>query len=273
MLWAIIPAVLFFFRRKIAEKLAPVLGALDPQKTAVQGHLMTVVFAALYILPFEFVGLGVLKRPAYLTSLWSNVLTLIWSIKSNYGAPPTPSFGAAGFSFSGLKASAQNALQQLAPWLQKAMMGPDFHWLFFVLIFLTAYPTVFAVLIIGRRSLWSVGTYYAKNQPDSRLWKAFSSTWDKLKAREAEVLQYSTLAEILLGIWLVVSWALPTRQILTTFLYWNFLKTRYQVPRSQQAHLQAWQMLGQKVDPIVSKVPILNKPIDLVKGWFQAQQM
>eukprot|EP00435_Cladocopium_sp_Y103_P018496 s2790_g4.t1 len=147
MLWLAIPVGLYFFRERIATTLA----ALPARKTVVQGHLITLVLGLLYILPVEFVGLGVLKRPAYLGSLWCNIFTLLYTLKSNYGAPPLPQMS--GFSMSNWRQTGQAALQQLAPWLQKAMSGVDFHWLFFVLIWIAAYPSVWAVVIIGRRSL------------------------------------------------------------------------------------------------------------------------
>lgn len=100
----------------------------------------------------------------------------------------------------------------------------------------------------------------------------FAATWDKLKARESDVLHYATLAEVLLGIWLVISLLLPTRQILACMLYWNFLRTRYQVTRSKAAHTKAWAQLGEMIAPVTNAIPILNKPIDMAKGWFQASQ-
>eukprot|EP00442_Polarella_glacialis_P011489 CAMPEP_0115138644 /NCGR_PEP_ID=MMETSP0227-20121206/57793_1 /TAXON_ID=89957 /ORGANISM="Polarella glacialis, Strain CCMP 1383" /LENGTH=260 /DNA_ID=CAMNT_0002546311 /DNA_START=103 /DNA_END=885 /DNA_ORIENTATION=+ len=257
------------FRSTISSRLSPLLESVSPQKAAFYGHLMTLVFATIYIIPFEFLGLGVLKRPAYLASLWTNLLTMLWTIKSNYGAPPMPQIS--GYSMTALKQSFQSSAMTLAPWLQKAMNGVDFHFVFFVLIFISAYPSVWALCILGRRSLWSVCSYCSKNTPESRLWKLCAGSWDKLKAREAEVLHYSVLGEILLGMWLVVSIALPSRQFLTTILYWNFLKTRYQVPRSHELHLKVWQQLGAQVDPVFKKVPILQKPLDLAKGWFQPQ--
>lgn len=260
MLWLAIPVGLYFFRERIATTLA----ALPARKTVVQGHLITLVLGLLYILPVEFVGLGVLKRPAYLGSLWCNIFTLLYTLKSNYGAPPLPQIS--GFSMSNWRQTGQ------------AMSGVDFHWLFFVLIWIAAYPSVWAVVIIGRRSLWSVGSYCSnENLPEtaswreSRPWKAFAPTWAKLKQREAEVLHYSTLAEILLGIWLVVSILMPWRQILTCILYWNFLRQRYQVPRSHEAHLKAWRQIGAKAQPLLQAAPFLQKPLDMAKGWFQPQ--
>ncbi|CAE7448520.1 unnamed protein product, partial [Symbiodinium pilosum] len=286
MLWLALPVALYFLRGRLAGTLAPLLQSLDPQKTAFRGHLLTLVLGLVYILPLEFVGLRAVKRPVYLSSLWCNILTLLWTLKSNYGTPPMPAVGnvVSNFRQHG-QAAIQMMIQPLVPWLTKAMNGADFHWLFFVLIWMAAYPTVWVILIIGRRSLWSVGTYCTKNLPENRIWKAFAGTWGKLKEREAEeefesagfpllqqVLQASTVAEIVLGFWIIVSLLFPWRQFLIVILYWNFLRQRYQAPRSHEAHLKAWRQLGVKVAPLLQAAPFLNKPIDMAKGWFAPQQ-
>eukprot|EP00913_Durusdinium_trenchii_P017125 g16105.t1 len=149
MYWLLIPGVLYFFRDRIASTLA----SLPARKTVVQGHLLTFILGSLYILPVELVGLSAFKRPLYMASLWCNLLTLLYTIKVNYGAPPLPQM--TGFSMSNWKQMGQAALQTLAPWVQKAMSGVDFQWLFFVLIWIAAYPSVWAILLIGRRSLWT----------------------------------------------------------------------------------------------------------------------
>lgn len=265
MWWLAALAGAFYFRGKIAAVLGPMLPDLPPQKTVFFGHLLVLIGSVLYILPLEFVGLQAVKAMAFRFSIWSTVLTLMLTIKTNYGLPPMPQ----NMSFSNFKEVAATTLQ---PWLQKAMMeGVDFHFLFFALIFLTAYPSVWALLILGRRSLWSVCSYASKNMAGNKLWLMFSPTWDKLKKRESEIQLYSAIAEITLGVWLAVSVLLPTRQLIATFLYWSFLRTRYQVPRSHGIHLQAWRRLEQQVSPVLKALPILNKPIDMAKAWFQPQ--
>lgn len=218
-----------------------------------------------YIFPLELVGLGRFKKAAYSMSIWSVVMTAMYVINMNYGFPEVPG----GINMSNWR----NVIaQHLQPWLQKVMtQSTDFHILFFGMIFLNAYPSVAVLLILGRRSLWSCCTYCAKNTPESRIWLMIKPSWDKLKSMEQDVLLYSALAEIILGVWLIASLFLPQRQILTTILYWNFLKTRYQVPRSQPMHLKAWMLLGAQVEPLLSKVPILQKPIGYAKDWFRPQ--
>mmetsp|Transcript_3892 Transcript_3892/g.7868 ORF Transcript_3892/g.7868 Transcript_3892/m.7868 type:complete len:278 (-) Transcript_3892:110-943(-) len=271
MWWLAVAAGLLMFRGKIAQRLGPMLPDLPPQKTVFYGHLAMVVSAFAYVLPIEFVGLGVVKRMAYLTSMWSVVGTSVLTIKANCGGPPIPE----NMSFSNIKQIISNFQQTLLPamqpWLQKVMQGNDFVFLFLALIFLTAYPSVVALAILARHRLWAVCTYCSKNLPEHRLWLKFAPYWGVLKAKEPEVLRSSALGEILLGFWLVVNLAMPTRQIMATILYWNYLRLRYQFQRSHELHLQAWRTLGQKAAPLLKALPVLQKPVDMAKGWFQPQ--
>lgn len=253
-------------RGKIAARVGPVVSA-NPEKSVFYGHLITLFAAVIYVVPFEFMGLGWLKKPAYMLSLWSSVLTSIFAIGSNSGAPTMPQ----NLSLSNWKQGMAEAQQSMAPWLQQVMQGTDFPFLFFTLIFLAAYPSVIVLGILGRRSAMFCGTYCEKSLPDNRLFKMFSSHWAKLKANKEEVVLYAALAEILLGFWLVVSIALPTRQILVALLYWNYLKTRFGVPRSRKYHEPAWRMIGAKVEPLFRALPMLRPLVDKAKAWFQPQ--
>mmetsp|Transcript_118630 Transcript_118630/g.335545 ORF Transcript_118630/g.335545 Transcript_118630/m.335545 type:complete len:268 (-) Transcript_118630:192-995(-) len=263
MMWLLFPVGLFLFRGKIASFIAPYVPVLSPQKTSFYGHVVTLCASIVYVLPIEFLGLGMLKRPAYMLSLWSTILNAMMTIKANYGFPQLPE----NVSFSNITQACTTSIQ---PWLQKVMMGgPEFHFLFFALIFLTAYPSVVPLVILDRRSLWSVCTYCSKNTPTNPLWLRFKPTWEgKLKPKEKEVQLYSALAEIGFGIYLAVSVILPTRQLLVTVLYWNFLQNKYRVPRSHDVHLQAWRLVGQRVEPLTKALPFLQKPLGMAKDYF-----
>lgn len=264
MWWLVVFAGLYCFRAKIAQIVGRFIPDMPPNKMSVYGHGITLAAALVYIVPLQFVGLAIVKRPSYLLSMWSTVLTCILVIKANNGPPPMPQ----EMSFSCLK----QHMVTMQPWLQQAAASVDFQFLFFSLIFLTAQPSIWVLFILGRRSLWAVCKFCAKSPPDSMLWRSFAPYWAKLQAQEAQVLLYSALAEVALGIWLTVALLLPGhRQILTCFLYWNYLKMRYQVPRSHEQHLKAWKMLEQRVRPVLQAVPILEKPIDMAKGWFAPQ--
>jgi len=266
-MWWIVAAIgLYVFRKQIGRRF-PSLFPEEKEaqrRTAFYGQLITIVSVLVYIVPLELFGLHGLKRVAYLSSLWSVVATSIFTIKVNHGAPTIPQ----NISWSNWRETCTTTLQ---PWLQQVMQGGEFNFLFFALIFLTAYPSIVALLILGRHRLWAVCTYCTKEMPGNPLWLRFAPTWAKLKAKEPQVLAYAALGEIVLALWLTVSIFLPTRQIVTCLLYWNYLKMRYQVPRSHELQLKAWRRLGGMVEPVFKAVPILRRPVDLAKDWFQPQ--
>lgn len=250
----------------LTAKLAPYLPQTSPQKNNYYGHLMMLAGAVAFALPIEFLGLGSIKRLAYLLSMWSTIFTGGMNIKANYGAPPMPQM--TGFSMAAI----QQMMPAMQPWLQPVILSAEFHFLFFALIFVVANPSLFAVLILARRSFWSVCTYCEKNEDaQGVVWRLCKSLWEKCKASNAEVLQQSALAEIMLGVWLAVSLFLPSRQILTCLLYWNYLKIRFQAPKSAAYHVKAWGGVGNTVQPVLKIVPFLSKPIDMGKAWFKPQ--
>lgn len=266
MWWIAIFAGLYFGRSYIAKFAAPFLPDISPISAAFYLHCIVIVGSVVYAIPLELVGFGIVKRPSYLLAMWSTTLSSILTLKGNYGSPPFPE----NFSISNFKQSFAAFSVKLQPWLQQAMMSVDFHFLFFSLIFLAATPSVWVLLILGRRSLWTVCTTMAKNESKSRLWLMFAPQWDKLKAKNTEVLEYSAMAEVLLGLWLTVALAFPMRQILTCILYWNYLKMRYQMlnMKGKTEHKKAWGQLGARVQPIFDKVPIIEKPFTMAKDWF-----
>merc|ERR1712151_728070 len=106
------------------------------------GHLATLATGAVAVIPLEFLGLGGVKNLAFKLCMWITVMTLMFTLKANYGAPPMPS----NISWSNWKEVGMTALQ---PWLQKVMTSPDFPMLFFAVIFLTAYQSLLPLLILG----------------------------------------------------------------------------------------------------------------------------
>jgi hypothetical protein len=268
MWWLAAVAGVYFFRGKIAQLVAPLLS--DTKK--VKGlefycHCVAVLAGVVYAVPLELVGLGMVKKLAWLSCMWASVLASLIFLGTEFGGPPMPD----KFELKNWRQSMQEMQVKLQPWLQNSMMSVNFHFLFFSLIFLAASPTVFVVLILGRRSLWSVCTVCEKESRTRTLWLWFAPRWDKLKAQNAQIVEYSALAEVGLGLWLGISLLLPTRQILTCILYWQYLKMRYQVPKSQVYHLKAWQTIYSRVEPLFKAVPILNKPLNWAKGQFKPQ--
>lgn len=263
----LVPLALWFLGPKIFQKIAPYLPTIEPQQAVFMGHLVVLQGAAVYVLPIEFFGLGAVKRMGYLACMWGSVGTCLWVLKSNIPAPPIPQ----GLSFSMLRSGLSQHLAPMRPWMMQVQQSIAFHFLFFGLIFLTAYPSLIPVGILARRSLWDVASQCNKADSERFVWRKFKPWWDKLQAKNEAVLVYSALAEVMLAFWLTANLILPSRQIITTIMYWQFLVIRYQVDRSKKYHAQAWQSLDTSTAPLFKAVPILRKPVDMAKGFFQPQ--
>lgn len=258
-------ALLFAFRGKIATYLAPMLGG-DINRINFYAYGVVLAASISYLVPMVL-GMGSVKRMLYTVALWSQVLNsgfTVYTAASSKGRLPPK---LQGFSMAGLKATMQAA----QPFFQEVMSAKEFHFLFFALIFLTAYPDPLVLFILGRRALFVLCNLAPKCAPNSFVWLRFQPTWEKLKQKEKTIVHYSVLAEIFLGFWLVVQMAMPTRQMMTTFLYWNYLKIRYQSPQSNATHGAAWRLLQEKTAPVFKAVPFLNTPLNYVQNWFKPQ--
>jgi len=272
MLMWLLPIGLWMFGGRIFQRIQPYLPNVSPTQATFLGHCMALQGAVVYAVPLEFVGLGVAKRLGYLACMWATVGTSVWTLKSNFGAPRIPE---GSMSFSALRSMGiDKFMDPVKPWMQQVLTSMDFHFLTFGVIFLNAYPTIIAVGILGRRSLWFVASQCAKPESpyaNSFLWLRFKPLWERMKARDKEVVVYAALAEILLAFWLTANLFLPSRQIATCMMYWYFLTLRCQVPRSREYHLQAWQRLDASAAPLFKAVPILRKPVDMAKVYFTPQ--
>lgn len=259
-------ALLFAFRGKIAAYVAPMLGG-DVNK--VNFYAYGVVFAAslLYLVPLELLGFGEVRRVFYVAALWAQVLNSGFTVYGTARAKGRHPPQLTSFSMAGLK----SAMMAAQPFFQEVMSSKEFHFLFFALIFLTAYPSVLVLCILGRRALFVLCTLAPKYAANSRVWRWFEPRWQQIRQQEKAIVFYSTLAEVGLGFWLVVQMAMPSRQIMTTFVYWNYLKIRYQSPQSSALHSTAWAFLHTKAEPLFRTFPFLNTPLSYAKNWFKPQ--
>ena len=163
------------------------------------------------------------------------------------------------------------------------MTGAEFPFLFLPLMFMSAYATEsfggsvfpFAVgdylvaLILVRRAVWFVGNHGSKNWTSTKAWNTVGAPlWQRLKLNEASILHLSVLAEIFIGFWLILLLITPARQLINTFVYWNYLRMKYLAPRSKPGHSTAWLAIDRATMSIRSKVPFAEKPIEYVKNWF-----
>merc|ERR1712079_789728 len=99
-------------------------------------------------------------------------------------------------------------------------------------------------------------------------WGQIEPVFKMLDAQEEDIMKFATVAEIFTGFWLIIMLITPERQLITCFLYWNFLRMRYHTPRTRKNQDQAWGYVKEKTDPIVTKIPGANKVVDLAKGYF-----
>ena len=96
----------------------------------------------------------------------------------------------------------------------------------------------------------------------------------------------NAVSEIGTGFVMLLQMFTPTRNVLITVMYWQWLRMRYWSPDSAAIHrqvsltisftplsprslfFQAWANIGHKVDPLLKMIPILRIPINLVQRWF-----
>jgi hypothetical protein len=213
-------------------------------------------------------GLGAIKHLAWLVALWGHGSACMGALAKNYSKdlPAMPNI-----DFKNWRQGMQEAAAKMQPFLQTALRSVDFHYLFFVLIFLAADSTVLVALLITRRSLWTLCTLWSKKNSTNFIWRMIKPKWDLLQAdgqaKSKDIVEKCNILEVGFGFWLVISLFLPNRQIFACILYWHFLKIRYQAEK----HHKAWQLLNQKAAPLFKAVPILQKPLGWAKGFFQPQ--
>lgn len=246
-------------------------------KVVVCGHLISFVAGSLFITCEPLWLGGVLLRnwekTLYLVVLWTNTVVLMYAVHVNHGFPRLRT----GLSLSNWRESIQSFLQDVRPW----MASTDFHFLYLALTLVLSAPS-WIVVVFVRRSLWAVGTLCTKNYSNHPIWRRFSGAWTFCKHREDKILLYSIVAEIVFGLWLVVSCILafilpfflpafaPPRQLFTTFLYWHFLGFRFKSPpSSREKQIKAWKLLKTYAQPLLTKVPHLEKAVKFVQQqWF-----
>jgi hypothetical protein len=166
------------------------------------------------------------------------------------------------------------------------MTGAEFPFLFLPLMFMNAYATdsmggsVFpfgigdylVVLILVRRTVWFLGNHGSKSWVNIKLWTTVAAPiWTNLKSREASVLHLSVLAEIFIGFWLILLVLTPARQLINTFVYWNYLRMKLLAPRSRPGHSAGWASVDKATAGIRAQIPVVEKPIQLVKKWFNRE--
>jgi hypothetical protein len=236
----------------------PVLGIFDPNMVAIALNLVTAVCGLFYLISFNSTG----RFLTVAASVVSSALVVV----SNYGVP---------------QISRQAIRAPLQDWFARCMAGAEFPFLYFSLMFLGGYASQFgpilglaeyvAVVILVRRAIWFLGTHASKSPvvSSNKVWlNTGNRLWLVLKARETTILELSAMFEVLIGFWMIVLIFSQARQLMSTFVYWTFLRIKYMAPRSRALHLGAWQQVDRMTKSVRVKIPVLEKPIQMGVKWF-----
>ena len=231
---------------------------LSPQIVVVGLNSVCVLAGLIYLTTFN--------STLRFVCMTSAIVSSIYVVVTNYGLPSV----------------SRGAIRQpLQEWFAKCMNGAEFPFLFFSLAFLNdnasqvggvipfGIADYASVVLIVRRSIWSLGTHGAKAWTSNGLWNRFGSrVWSFLKVKEGRVMEWVNLTEIMIGFWLIVLVLTPARQLMNVFVFWNYLRIRYMAPRSRPGHALAWSKIDAKTKSIRSAVPFLEMPIGYASRWF-----
>ncbi|CAD7971083.1 unnamed protein product [Amoebophrya sp. A120] len=225
----------------------------DVNQTVIHIHTLVLVLTMVYMIPgLDWIGFT-FQYWFYYAALWTAFAGSCVTISANNGPPPI-----------------REGWGKCKEYLGKLSTGVEFQWLFYVLIFFSADPFFLVLLVPARRSFTALTKHIVKFVPHVPQLQAYKTTIDELVAKEPEVLLAATIAEVLLGWYLILGiFLFENKQFLVVLLYWQFLRMRYHAPRSKAVHEKAWGVIGEKVDPVVSKVPPVEKAVDMVKTYFK----
>lgn len=238
MWYLIAPAILTAYLYKTGK-----VNSIPAQKLVLTLHLSTILGTILY-----FISLGsiLIRFYVFLAGLLSTVVALL----ANYGVPAWTTYQA---------------------WLAQAAQGADFPFFMFTSIALSAQSLglgdLLAVAVVTRRAVWALGVAVEKRRDAGSLLRRVQDVWTAVKSREAVILKVMTLFEIFLGFYLVGMLLTPARQIFTVFVYWNFLRLRFNAPRSRALHSEAWTLIERWAQPLL-KADLVAKAVNRVKSWF-----
>ena len=238
MWYLIVPALITGYLYKTGK-----LSAIPAQNVVLTLHFATVIGSMAFL---GSLGSNIIRFYVFLAALLSSVVALL----ANYGVPGRTTYQA---------------------WLAQAAHGADFPFFMLTSIVLSAQSLglgdVLAVAVVMRRALWALGVAVEKRRDAGALVRRVQEVWMAVRRKEGVILNVMSLFEIFIGFYLVGMLLTPSRQIFTVFVYWNFLRLRFNAPRSRPLHAGAWAIIERWAEPIV-KIQIVGKGVDKVKSWF-----
>ena len=88
---------------------------------------------------------------------------------------------------------------------------------------------------------------------------------------QAKALQLNAMSEVISGFGLIFN-SFMTRGLVRggwlPFAYFNMMRVRYANPECAAQQQVAWEQVGQYINPVIRKIPVLEKPVGWVKTWF-----
>ena len=92
-----------------------------------------------------------------------------------------------------------------------------------------------------------------------------------LNAQRQPVLRDIAVMEIATGVALGLgAFRFGIRAVMSTFMYFSLLRTRFWTQNTRAYHLMAWQTIGEFTAPVVARVGLLQTIVERGKGWFNA---
>eukprot|EP00392_Amoebophrya_sp_AT5.2_P017589 g17971.t1 len=250
------PLVKGYLPASVSGRLDGVLGglsggaAMDPRTLVPKLHQFVVLCTMLYVLllPIELVtgfGWG-LYAWLYLAAMWISMASSLVTMYLREG------------------------WEKCKMYIAQVIPSIEFHWLFYTLVFFNGPQYVLALIIPARRSFWNILKTQGAVILSHPQFAAYKPQYELLMSQEKQVLLYFTLVEIALGFYLIAGLVVfEEKPFLSVVLFWQFLRMRYQAPRNRAMQDQAWGLVGEKVDPVVGKVPPLAKGLDWCKTKFK----
>ena len=221
----------------------------------------------LYCLPY-FGG-----SSSYYRSLYADLTVNILTLYMNIGIP----------QFSAISA-----------YIQKAISDPSTMKIFYAILllfgrtyFMALFPILLSHLVIFTPELFTliqsqlppfestISPLLSKYAPQvhfQQLASMFSK--NQLNNFKYQLVQLSAFSEVMLGVYFIIEVILPTRNIMMTMIYWQYLQMRYIFDKSGSIHLAFLQLDKQIITFVSYKfVPSIVKNLYMKLKSFLAQKV
>ena len=122
--------------------------------------------------------------------------------------------------------------------------------MFMAFILLPQRPMTMAVVSPGCLAVYHSMAFLKKKFHGTAVWE--KTRLDRLHAllvrNQQSALMLNASAEIAIGFMAFMQLLSPGRSVSLVFVYWNFLKMRYNCPDAAKYHKQCWALLGQRAE-------------------------